>query len=60
MCIGCDKRLTIEHILLICSDFSKIRVTLQLNHCVCCFRIFSPEKIFKFLKEIYIFGKKLI
>ena len=25
MCIGCDKRLTIEHILLICSDFIEIR-----------------------------------
>ena len=23
MCIGCDKRLTIEHILLTCSDFIK-------------------------------------
>ena len=25
MCIGCDKRLTIEHILLTCSDFIEIR-----------------------------------
>ena len=24
-CIGCDKRLTIEHILLTCSDFNEIR-----------------------------------
>ena len=28
MCIGCDKRLTIEHILLTCSDFIEIRETL--------------------------------
>ena len=25
MCIACDKRLTMEHILLTCSDFIKIR-----------------------------------
>ena len=25
MCIGCDKRLTIEHILLTCSDFIEMR-----------------------------------
>ena len=25
MCIGCDKRLTLEHILLTCSDFIEIR-----------------------------------
>ena len=25
MCIGCEKRLTIEHILFICSDFIEIR-----------------------------------
>ena len=25
VCIGCDKRLTIEHILLTCSDFIEIR-----------------------------------
>ena len=25
MCIGCDKRLTVEHILLTCSDFIEIR-----------------------------------
>ena len=25
MCIGCDKRLIIEHILLTCSDFIEIR-----------------------------------
>ena len=41
MCIGCDKRLTKERILLACSDFiERERATLQLNHCACCFRIF--------------------
>ena len=25
VCIGCDKRLTVEHILLTCSDFIDIR-----------------------------------
>ena len=55
MCIGCDKRLTIEHILLTCSDFiEKERAILQLNHYVCCFRIF-PLGSFNFLKEINIF-----
>ena len=57
VCIGCDKRLTIEHILPTCSDFIEIReTTLQLNHCACCLRIFHLKKIFNFLKEINIFG----
>ena len=48
VCIGCDKHLTIEHILLTCSDFIEIRE----SHFTA-----SPEKIFNFLKEINIFGK---
>ena len=35
MCIGCDKRLTIEHILLTCLDFVEIR---ELHHCACCLK----------------------
>ena len=60
MCIGCDKRLTIEHILLTCSDFIEIReshfraISLRML-----FKDISPEKIFKFLKEINIFWKYL-
>ena len=50
MCIGCDKRLTIEHILLTCSDFIEIRE----SHFTT-----KSEKIFNFLKEINIFGKNL-
>ena len=55
MCIGCDQHLTIEHILLTCSDFIEMieRATLQLNYYVCCFRIF---RLIRFLT----FGKKLI
>ena len=58
MCIGCDKRLTIEYILLTCSDFIEIRE----NHFTAkslrmLFKDISPEKIFNFLKEINIFGK---
>ena len=44
MCIGCDKRLTIEHILLTCSDFIETRE----SHFTA-----SPEKIFNFLTEIW-------
>ena len=59
MCIGCDKRLTIEHILLTCSDFIEMRerATLPLNHCVCCFGIFRLRIFFNVLKEINIFEK---
>ena len=59
MCIGCDKRLTIEHILLTCSDFIEIReshVTAKSLRML--FQDISPEKIFNFLKEINIFGLK--
>ena len=57
-CIGCDKRLTIEHILLTCSDFNEIReshFTAQSLRIL--FQDISPEKIFNFLKEINIFRK---
>ena len=58
VCIGYDKRLTIEHILLTCSDFIEIRE----NHFIAkslrmLFQDILPEKIFNFLKEINIFGK---
>ena len=54
-CIGCDELLTIEHILLPCSDLIEIReshFTAQSLHLL--FREISPEKIYNFLKEIYI------
>ena len=58
MCIGCDKLLTVEHILLTCSDFIEIRE----NHFTAkslrmLFQDILPEKIFNFLKEINMFGK---
>ena len=57
MCIGCDQHLTIEHILLTCSDFIEMReshfTALSLRML---FQDISPE-IFNFLKEINIFGK---
>ena len=60
MCIGCDEVLTIEHMLLTCSDLK--RATLQLNHCVCSFGIFhlrKKKKKKKLLKVINIFGEKI-
>ena len=57
MCIGCNRRLTIEHILLTCSDFIEIReshFTAKLLRML--FKDILPEKIFNFLKEINIFG----
>ncbi len=58
MCIGCDKRLTIEHILLTCSDFIEIREShFTAKSLRMLFKDISPEKIFNFLKEINIFGK---
>ena len=58
MCIGCDKRLTIEHILLTCSDFIEIREShFTAKSLRMLFQDISPE-IFNFLKEINIFGKK--
>ena len=59
MCIGCDKRLTIEHILLTCSDFIEIREShFTAKSLRMLFKDISPEKIFIFLKEVNIFGKK--
>ena len=59
MCIGCDKRLTIEHILLTCSDFIEIREShFTAKSLRMLFQDILPEKIFNFLKEINIFGKK--
>ena len=59
MCIGCDKRLTIEHILLTCSDFIEIRQShFTAKSLRMLFKDISPEKIFIFLKEINIFGRK--
>ena len=47
MCIGCDKRLTIEHILLTCSDFIEIRESHFTAKSLCIlFKDISPEKIF--------------
>ena len=59
VCIGCDKRLTIEHILLTCSDFIEIReshFTAQSLRML--FKDISPQKIFNLSKEINIFGNK--
>ena len=57
-CIGCDKRLTIEHILLTCSDFIEIREShFTAKSLRMLFKNISPEKIFNFLKEINILGK---
>ena len=58
MCMGCDKRLTIEPILLTCSDFIEIREShFTAKSLRMLFQDISPE-IFNFLKEINIFGKK--
>ena len=54
VCIGCDKRLTIEHILLTCSDFIEIR---ESHFTAKSLRMLFQES-FNFLKEISIFGKK--
>ena len=58
MFIGCDKHLTIEHILLTCLDFTEIREShFTAKSLRMLFQDISPEKIFNFLKEINIFGK---
>ena len=47
MCIRCDKRLTIEHILLTCSDFIEIRERhFTAKSLRVLFQDISPEKIF--------------
>ena len=59
MCIGCDKRLTMEHILLTCSDFIEIRERhFTAKSLRMWFQDISPKKIFNFLKEINILGNK--
>ena len=58
MCIRCDKRLTIEHILLTCSDFIEIREGhFTAKSLRMLFKDLLPEKIFNFLNEINIFVK---
>ena len=58
MCIACDKRLTIEHILLTCSDFIEMRESHFTPKSVrMLFQDILPKKIFNLLKEINIFGK---
>ena len=58
MCIGRDECLTIEHILIICSDFIETRerhFTAQSLRVL--FQEVSLQKIFNILKEIHIFHK---
>ena len=58
MCIGCDKRLTIGHILLTCSEFIEIREShFKAKSLRMLFQDISSEKIFNFLKEMNISGK---
>ena len=56
MCIGCDKHLTIEHILLTCSDFIEIREShFTAKSLRMLFKDISPEKIFNYLKDFFFF-----
>ena len=58
MCIGCDERLTIAHILLTCSNFIEIRKSQFIAQSLrMLFQDILPEKTFNFLKEINIFGR---
>ena len=58
VCIRCDKRLTIEHIFLTCSDFIEIRERHFTAKSLCMlFKDIPAEKILNFLKEINVFGK---
>ena len=51
MCVGCDKCLTIEQILLTCSDFIEIRESHFTAKSLCMlFQDISPEKILNFFK----------
>ena len=53
-----DNCLTIEHILITCSDFIEWeRATLQLSHCVCCFRIFNLRRFLTFWKKLIFLEK---
>ena len=61
MRIGCDQRLTIEHILLTCSDFIEIREShFKGKSLLMLFQDISTEKIFNILKEIHVFLNLLI
>ena len=54
---GCDELLTIEHILLTCSDLIEIREShFTARSLRVLFQEILPEQIFNFLKEINIFG----
>ena len=56
MCIACDERLTIEYILLTCSDFIEIRQSQFTAQSLCAlFLEISLVKIFNFLKQTNIF-----
>ena len=58
VCIGCNERLSTEHILITCSDFMETKesyFTAQSLRVL--FQEMSLEKIFNFLKEINIFDK---
>ena len=60
MCIGCDERLTIEHILLTCSDLIKIReshFTAQSLRVL--FQEISTDKIFELIEIIFLETFKL-
>ena len=57
----CDEVLTIDHILLICSDLIEIREShITAPSLRALFQDIPLEKIFNFLKEINIFGIFLI
>ena len=56
VCIGCDELLTVEHILLTCSDLIEIRESHFIAQSLRVLFQISPEKIFNFLKEISVFG----
>ena len=61
MCIGRDELLTIDHILLTCSDLIEIREShFTAESLRVLFQDFSAVKIFTFSKAINIFGKKII
>ena len=61
MCIGRDELLTIDRILLTCSNLIEIREShFTAESLRVLFQDFSPVKIFTFSKAINIFGKKII
>ena len=56
MCIGCDEHLTIEHVLLTCSDLTEIREShFTAQSLRVSFQEISAEKIFNFLRKINLF-----